>query len=137
MISYMEKTSAYQAYFQTKLLSNKIAWLRVANNVIGLFSLPFSAYISWWFLDLGWWGVIAFIFLIWIINSVILPKLFSKPQLSLAEKAKKHLLVLADLGVIDHLYANQLLSKPVEYWSNHIDKGISDKGAKLITESKP
>jgi hypothetical protein len=55
----------------------------------------------------------------------------------LAEKAKKSLLVLADLNVINHLFANQILSKPVEYWSNHLSKGISDKGYKLISESKP
>lgn len=128
----MVNKSAYESYASIKMLSTSIGMLRMLNNLIGFFSIVIIAYFTWWVWKLSWVGIIVFIFIFWVFNSKILPKIFERYQTPLAQKAKKDLIRLADYEIISHIFANDILSRPVEHWTNHIDRGISKEKTKEL-----
>ncbi len=107
--------NALQAYKKVEKAATILAWGWLLNNLLGLVSILLLIYF-WWKWHLGILGVFVLLVGIWIINSVILPALFSILNKPFAEMAKSGAVRLAVLGVISDDMVQQLADTKVEYW---------------------
>lgn len=117
--------NALQAYKKIEKATTILAWGWLLNTLLGLVSILVSIYFIWWVWHLGILGVFVLLASIWIINSVILPALFSLLNKPFAEMAKSGAVRLAVLGVISDKIVKQLADTKVEYWPKIIASSMT------------
>ena len=119
--------NALQAFKKIERAATVLAWGWVLNNLLGLVSIIVLIYLIWWQWLLGIWGVLALLIGIWVVNSVLLPALFSMLNKPFAEMAKAGAVRLAVLKVIDDDIVKKLADTKVEYWPNVIASSLSQE----------
>lgn len=118
--------NALQAYKKIEKAATILAWGWLLNNLLGLISILVLIYLIWWKWHLGiLGGVFVLLAGIWIVNSVVLPALFSLLNKPFAEMAKSEAVRLAVLGVINDELVQKLADTKVEYWPKVIASSMT------------
>lgn len=117
--------NALQAFQKVEKAAAILAWGWMLNNLLGLVSIVVLVYLIWWKWYLGVVGVLVLLVGIWVINSVILPAVFSILNKPFAEMAKSGAVRLAVLGVIDDETVKKLADTKVEYWPKVIASSMT------------
>lgn len=121
----VRKMTPLEAYKVVNFSVNVLLFNWVVNNILGFVSLPILAYLTYWKWDLGLLISIPVVLLgLWLINSMLLPKIFAVVNKPFANVASHGAIRLATLKVIDDQTAEKLSATKVEHWIRIINEKI-------------